>query len=204
MSELITQCQAASFVEDAADVLLAEVLSEASQRLPWVDCLSAAVHLRPGDSYTGLFARSPRGDALPNFQPSTTAWWGLQQGDQPLLLDVLRRRMWGIDGSDLGTRDLRQPEAFQSRAGLLERSTTHVIAVPLRFLRGALMGMVTLELSVQRGQRELDPWLSGVAGLQDCVDRAAPYLLSLPHRPAAQITDDPLLPVVVCNIVVDI
>lgn len=78
---------------------------------------------------------------------------------------------------------------------LTSRDVTHLLAVPIRSLRGAVDGMATVEAECPTavGQDFLFPALAET--MQILADLASPYLASLPLRPAAAGPRDDLLPV---------
>lgn len=212
---LIRECMAARTFEDAASVVLrvlldAAVAAVAASRWPDARVLRALVHLRPAGGYRGLRALEAGSSAgaqptedLP-FVPSVSAWRWVQAHRCPVAIDVGLGLVLPLGGPGAEPWvDSHTPGAHagafssdESRNRLLSRDCTHVALFPLRSPGGAIDGAISVEVACEPALGEPFLWPGAEADLQLIADAATPYLLSLPLAVDAELTPDPLLPVV--------
>jgi len=193
MRSLLNELRRVETFEAAAEAVLDDLLTRCGALCAPASCFRGALHLRPDGGYEGLILRDRGGGEAHDFLPSSTAWVGLQRHGAPLALDVYRRAVT-LENGEVQRLPRTEDAVFASRVGLMERLTTHVVALPVRFLRGELVGMIALEIAAPAGARP--SWAAALTELQLRLDAAAPFLLSLPRAPGPTVTGDSLLPVV--------
>ena len=196
--------------EDAAEVVLKEVLADAEFALAGSmfaargRLLRAMVHIHPGDGYRRQFgiehSSSARVDQV-GYLASANVWrWIVEHrcsvsidvqleairpwlGDEPLRPVSDARGAWGAPG----------PE---SRERLLSREASHIHVVPLRTPDGLVGGTISIEASCGAATGQEFIWEACNEGMQLCADIAAPYLCTLPAGRRRAAATDELLPVV--------
>lgn len=206
LQDFITKLRSAKYFEDAASVILNEALGSATLALkasPFAKLgrvLRGMVHLRPSDGYQRLVMVDQL--ALKSDQPQTlhlpsaSAWRWVVQRVCPVALDVPIGRVCALKNGQmevLAGADFSSTETVQR---LTNREVTHLIAVPIRSMRGVVEGMATVEMGCPMAVG--DDFITAPVGedVQMLVDIAAPYLVGLPLRPVSQGPTDDLLPVV--------
>jgi DNA-binding NtrC family response regulator len=206
LQEFIAKLRNSKHFEDAAGVILHEALGSAAVALktsPFAKLgrvLRGMVHLRPADGYQRLVVVDQL-DSKPNqapsmHLPSASAWRWVVQRVCPIALDVPIGRVCALTNGQLevlaGT-DFSSTETVQR---LTNREVTHLLAVPIRSMRGVVEGMATVEMGCPMAVG--DDFITAAVGddVQMLVDIAAPYLVGLPLRPVSKCPTDDLLPVV--------
>jgi DNA-binding NtrC family response regulator len=208
--QLLPALMASSCFEDAAEVVLKEVLADAEKALarsPFAGrgrLLRAMVYIQPGDGCRRMFGIEHRSSAHVDqvgYVASAKVWRWIVEHRCSVSIDVQQSaiRPWlgdepahpFADGS--GAWGLPGPE---SRERLLSRETSHVHVVPLRTPDGMVGGAISIEASCGATAGPEFIWGACKDGVQLCADIAAPYLCTLPigRRPSA--ATDELLPVV--------
>lgn len=174
--------------------------------------LRGVVHLRPEGGYQQLFGIEHASGAPvegTGYLTSANVWRWVAEHRCSVSIDVHLSsiRPWLRDAgpaSDAGER--RENEARygadsgapgnETRERMLDRDATHVHVVPLRSPGGAIDGMVTIEASSRAAIGDDSLWASACEPLALLASVAAPYLASLPPRPATPATrTDSFLPV---------
>jgi DNA-binding NtrC family response regulator len=213
LSNLLDHLVRAEFFEEAAPPVLGamvEVVRDAvtSSRFAGRGTVSRAmIHVRPADGYRRLFALEGEerqtveaGEAIPHLS-SATAWRWVAQQRAAVSVDVMLGRVEGYrgDGPAVLCEHGAAGAAFDSRESaqrLLDRAVTHLHVVPLRARGGVVEGMITIDAECNAAIGQAFVWPACARALQVIADAAAPYLFSLPPRPATAVPIDPLLPVV--------
>lgn len=205
---LLEEVRAAVTFDEGAKALLRRALSVAAAALEQSPfrgqgrLLRGMVHLRPEGGYRGLFALGwgdGASEAQGSLVPSSTAWRWVSRSGRAVAVDVTlgQVQVLGPGGQlsqdpalagDLGAMN-------ESRGRLLGLNVTHLCALPLRGVRGAVEGMVSLEAECRAAMGRPFVWDAVLQSLQLLSDLAAPHLASLPGRPPAAEAD-PLLPVI--------
>ncbi|UQA60908.1 sigma-54-dependent transcriptional regulator [Polyangium aurulentum] len=195
----------ARYFEEAAMTMLREMLAAANAALAESrfasrgKILRGMAHLRPSDGYRrlALLEDAPqRGEPTITYVPSASAWRWVATRECPIAVDVPLGsvRTWQNQSVEVINEG-----AFSGSDSILRlerRDASHLYAVPLRSLRGTVEGMATVEAGCPPaiGHDFIFPAVS--EPLQIIADIAAPYLASLPLRPAAAGAVDDLLPVI--------
>ena len=204
--DFIAKLREATFFEDAALVILRAALETTAARLqasPFAKSgrvLRGMLHLRPGDGYRRLVvadaASGSSGPALSMHLPSAGAWRWIMQRVCLVGVDVPAGRVYALrrDGSEL-LQDAHFSSA-ETVQRLTNREATHLVAIPIRSLRGGVEGMATVEIGCPLAVG--DDFIFSTAGddVQMLVDIGAPYLVGLPLRPMSKCPTDELLPVI--------
>ncbi|MBK9266236.1 MAG: sigma-54-dependent Fis family transcriptional regulator [Polyangiaceae bacterium] len=206
LQEFIARLRDSKYLEDAASVILQEALGSANAALrasPFAKLgrvLRGMVHLRPADGYQRLVVvdeSSPKaGQTASMHLPSASAWRWVVQRVRPVAIDVPIGRVCTF--SD-GTLEVVAEGGFSSSETvqrLTNRDATHMIAIPIRSMRGAIEGMATVEMGCPIAVGDEFITLPVCEDVQMLVDIAAPYLVGLPLRPVSTCPTDDLLPVV--------
>jgi DNA-binding NtrC family response regulator len=213
VSGLLSEVRSAGNFEDGARALLKRLLERAAQALAQSQyqgqgrIIRGMVHLRPDGEYRAL-AVYERGEgaaaATPaSLLPSTTAWRWVSSSGKPVAVDVMLGQVQGLGGTSQVAQDPSLAGDLgrmnESRGRLLGRDATHVCALPLRGVRGAVEGMVSLEAECKAALGRPFVWEAALGDLQLFCDAAAPHLSQLPGQakpaPAGDV-EDPLLPVI--------
>ncbi len=202
----VTRLRAARTFEDAASSMLREMLEVAKETLSQSafasrgKVLRAMAHLRPGDGYRRLvlLENAPTsGDVAISYLPSANVWRWIATRQCPIAVDVPLGRVWTWTND--AVQVLFDESAFagmETVNRLRSRDTSHLYAVPLRSFQGTVDGMATLELKCVHALGDDFIFPAVHQALLLCADLAAPYLASLPLRPAAPGMTDELLPVI--------
>jgi DNA-binding NtrC family response regulator len=204
--EFIAKLRESKHFEDAASVILHEALASAMEALkatPFARVgriLRGMVHLRPADGYQRLVvvdaALSKPGQTTSMHLPSASAWRWVVQRVCPVVMDVPIARVRAYSN---GALEVLADAGFSSTdtvQRLTNREVTHLIAIPIRSMRGGVEGMATVEMGCPLAVGD-DFIVAPVAEeAQMLVDIAAPYLVGLPLRPMSKCQTDDLLPVV--------
>jgi DNA-binding NtrC family response regulator len=196
----------ARYFEEAALVMLREMLGAASAALaasPFASrgkILRGMAHLRPSDGYRRLVVldeTAQRGEPTITYVPSASAWRWIAMHECPIAVDVPLGsvRTW----QDQSVKVINEG-AFSGQDSVLRlksRDASHLFAVPLRSLQGKVEGMATVEVGCPTAIGHEFIFGNVSEPLQIIADIAAPYLASLPLRPAAAAGSvDDLLPVI--------
>ena len=208
---MLAQLRAAATFDDAAAGFLGAVRGlvndaiEASDYARDASFARGVLHIRPDEGYRGLVVlegahRFPVVEVSDSdIVSSTSAWRFLNEQRQPLAIDVLSGQVKVLHtGSSRQGYAISDTPSDQTIDRLTQRSTTHLLAVPLAFGSSALDGMVSLEANC-RSAIGLDfIWGSVVESIQLLADVAAPHILRAPlTRPTRQADDvDEHLPVI--------
>ncbi|WP_437670484.1 sigma-54-dependent transcriptional regulator [Sorangium sp. So ce131] len=160
------------------------------------------VHLRPGDGYRRLLVVESRPDASkasPTSMPSATAWRWISEHEAPVEIDVTLGTVdVGLTGAVALAHGEGAPnfDSKESRARLLQRDATHVLALPLRAPRGAIDGMFSIEALCRAAMGRGPLFAACRDAAQVLAAVAAPYLCTLPLRPVEAAAPDEHLPVI--------
>lgn len=200
---------AAQSVDEAADLLLGALLAQCRTLLrqgPWARSarlLRGMVHLRPQEGYRGLYIKELGTDAPPDavdeVLPSATVWRWVDATRAPVEVDVTEGRVRVPGGGELAQLSAARSEsgdAFASRAAILRRAATHILALPMLLPGGRSAGMVSLEVSCPPAIGSEGLALGDIDALTLLVDLGAAALVDLPMAASEIQTGDPLLPVV--------
>lgn len=206
LQEFIAKLRESKHFEDAAAVILNEALASAGVALKASAfaktgrVLRGMVHLRPADGYQRLVVvdvLSPKpGQTNSMHLPSASAWRWVVQRVCPVAIEVPTGRVCALSNRKL---DVLADVGFSNTETvqrLTNREATHLIAIPIRSMRGVVEGMATVELGCTLAVG--DDFILAPVGedVQMLVDIAAPYLVGLPLRPVSKCPTDELLPVV--------
>ncbi len=161
-----------------------------------VRVLRGMVHLRPDLGTQGLAVVEHQGESQAvAMLPSSTAWRWVQARGSPVAVDVVARLFATPAGVPIETGDEVVP-GFESRAGLMQRDVTHLLALPLRAPRGTVCGMVAVELGcVGALGQHLTDWARCEPTLQLLADVVTPHLQVAPY-PEETVQADAWLPVI--------
>lgn len=203
MLDLLRELRAARHFDDAARIVVREMLDTTAGALQQTAhakrgrTLRGMVHLRPADEYKRLFIQeaAPSRAAMAHV-PSASAWRWVLQYDNPVLIDVPIGRVCLNRGGRMQTVAEGGFSGKESVHRLTSRDVSHLFAVPLHSLRGAIEGMATIEVDcpLAVGQNFL---LDVIAEpLQLLADLAAPHLFTLPFEATSNTQTDELLPIV--------
>ncbi|MEM7251272.1 MAG: sigma 54-interacting transcriptional regulator [Pseudomonadota bacterium] len=166
--------------------------------------LRGVAHLRPDGGYRSLVALESGATEATDLGDdramltSLTAWQWVERHSAPTSIDIHVRTIRVQD------RVLLKPDAFptaspfdstKSIQAFLERDVTHVLALPLVAVTGAVQGMLAIEVSCRKAMGEPFVWPRCMDQLQLLADIAAPYLLDATVRTSEPLEIDPLLPV---------
>ena len=196
--------------EDAAEVVLKEVLADAESALAGSAfaargrLLRAMVYIHPGDGYRRLFGIEHHSTARVDqvgYLASANVWRWIVEHRCSVSIDVQLEaiRPWlGEEplrpvADSRGACGLPGPE---SRERLLSREASHVHVVPLRTPDGLVGGTISIEASCGAAAGHDFIWEACNDGVQVCADIAAPYLCTLPTGRRQSAATDDLLPVV--------
>ena len=210
---LLTEVRAAGSFDDGARALLKRLLGRVSEELEKSSykgqgrLLRGMVHLRPDGEYRGLCAlewgeeRSSGVHGPASLLPSTTAWRWVSSSGRPVSVDVVLGQVQSLGGPSQVTQDpslmAELGRMNETRGRLLGRDATHLCALPLLGLRGAVEGMVSLEAQCKAALGLPFVWEGALSDLQLYCDAVAPHLSQLPGKAKpAPAEEDPLLPVV--------
>lgn len=190
--------------EDAAHTLLRAMLDAALAALAESGfagrgkILRGMAHWRPGDGYRRLVLLDDTqrgGEPTINYLPSVSAWRWVVTRACPIAIDVPLSRVWTWQNE---SANVFQEGGFSGQDSVLRltsRDTSHLYAIPLRTLHGAIEGMATVEAGCPRAVGDDFIFPAIHEPLELLADLAAPYLATLPPRPAAIGATDDLLPV---------
>lgn len=157
------------------------------------------IHLRSDSGYRSLVSVDRRDNPPEWLRPSTNAWRWVAQTGRTLSIDI-------TTGEVRPARELENySERYESmplwqpgdtQIQLLERDTTHLLAVPVAQADGAPLGMVSIELTCRPAIGDSGIWSGCIDHCETLVSLATPWLLSLPDAAPRDDEHDPLLPVV--------
>jgi len=192
--------------EDAALSMLREMLHVAKGALaesPFANrgkILRAMAHLRPGDGYRRLVMldqeQSVPAGGVTSYLPSANVWRWIATRQCPIAVDVPLGRVWTWTNQAVQVLFESAFTGAETVNRLQGRETSHLYAIPLRSFHGSVDGMATVELSCPRAIGDDFIFPAVYEALSLCADLAAPYLASLPLRPAVAGATDDLLPVI--------
>jgi DNA-binding NtrC family response regulator len=206
LQEFIAKLRESKHFEDAASVIMHEALGLAAVALKASSfaktgrILRGMVHLRPADGYQRLVvvdALPPKVGETPSMHlPSATAWRWVVQRVCPVAIDVPIGRVCALSNGTLEVLADASLSTSETVQRLTNREATHLIAIPIRSMRGVVEGMATIEMGCPLAVG--DDFIVAPVGedVQMFVDIAAPYLVGLPLRPMSKCPTDDLLPVV--------
>lgn len=211
LASLLAALGAAQTFEEAARIVLQALLSEAQATLARSTfagrgrVLRGMLHLRPAGGYRGLvveeFQKSARG--VPLF-PSATAWRLVTERRAAVEIDVGLGILRVVTSSVPEEYEESPGASFdskESRARLLEREATHVLALPLRMPGGAIGGMISIEVLCRSAMGKPFLWSEYLPTSESLVNIAAPYLAALPGPVVGGTSTDELLPVIGASMV---
>jgi hypothetical protein len=185
---LLAEVRSAGTFEDGARALLKRLLGRASEALEQSAykgqgrIARGMVHLRPDGEYRALAVLewgegSGAGTAPASLLPSTTAWRWVSSSGRPVAVDVVLGQVQALGGTAQVSQDPSlagdMGKMSESRGRLLGREATHVCALPLRGVRGAVEGMVSLEAECKAALGRPFVWDAALADLQFYCDAAA-------------------------------
>jgi DNA-binding NtrC family response regulator len=210
LTVLVRGLREASTLEQAAHLALASLLKVASRALAASEFAKkgkirqAMLHLRPGPGYRQLVVEEaePRSASEARREHnlfSATAFRWVTEHDQQIEIDVTLARVYvggRRESSAVASELLGEFSSSESRARLLDRSATHLLALPVRARSGAPEGMISIEAQCMAATGLPFIWSACHAELALICDVAAPYLTALPPSPAKQLPTDEFLPVV--------
>ena len=212
LSGLMSRLREAPAFEPAAAALLRSILDLAAGSLAESPfhaqgrIVRAMLHVRPDDGYRRLAvlegdasALSPSGVPAP-LAPSATAWRWVAEHERALSVDVNLGQV-RVEGEDagavlegrFGNGELAGQE---SRGRLLDRAVSHLFVLPLRGVRGAIDGMVSVEADCRRAMGRPFIWSACAPSMQLLADAAAPHVTSVPLASSVEEPTDPFLPVI--------
>ncbi|TKD03102.1 sigma-54-dependent transcriptional regulator [Polyangium fumosum] len=200
----IDRLRKARTFEDAALTMLREMLDAAQAALAESGfsgrgrVLRGMAHWRPSDGYRRLVLLDDTqrsGEPAIHHLPSASAWRWVVTREGPIAIDVPLGRVWTWQNDAAKVLKEGGFSGQDSVLRLTSRDTSHLYAIPLRALHGAVEGMATVEAGCPRavGEDFIFPALQ--ESLELLAELAAPYLATLPPRPAAAGVTDDLLPV---------
>jgi DNA-binding NtrC family response regulator len=199
---LISQLTLASTFQDAAHEVLKALMDVASECIgesrfaPNARLRRGLVHLRGEAGYAALSIREAQGGTAPlELTPSNTIWQNLSLAPGPVALDVIAGIATRSSGQTNAVTWARSGGLDESRARLLGRGATHVLAFPL-LEGGKMTGMVSLEAECHAAIAEPFVWQACIEDLSLIVQLARPFLLAAPLQEAAESSRDPLMPVI--------
>jgi DNA-binding NtrC family response regulator len=210
ISRMVSELHGATTLEQAARLTLSRLLELANDALSHSELAKkgkirrAMLHLRPGGGYRQLVVEEaePR-DGEPAQREhnlfSATAFRWVTEHDQCVEIDVTLARVYlggRREKPAVASELLGEFSSNESRARLLDRSATHLLALPVRALSGAPEGMISLEAECMAATGLPFIWAACSEGMQLLCDVAAPYLTSLPATARKTIATDEFLPVV--------
>jgi DNA-binding NtrC family response regulator len=208
VAALVIELRAATTLERAAHAVLKPMLAMTQSALVSSAFASsgrvvrATLHLRPDDAYRRLVVLEAGPAAVSDGSAdarltSATAWRWVAEQRRAIAVDVNIGRVEPEGDAAHPISDHRFSGEFasmESRARLLKRDVSHLLALPLR-ARDGVDGMISLEVDCRAAMGKSFIWGACRAQLQLLADVAAASLASLPVEAAAPVTD-PFLPVV--------
>lgn len=210
LSVLLRQLREAVSLEQAAHFALSSLLEVASAALAGSEFAAkgkiryAMLHLRPGPGYRQLVVEEaePRVERGPrrehNLFSATAFRWVMEHG-QRIEIDVTLARVYvggRRESSAIASELLGEFSSSESRARLLDRSATHLLALPVRARSGAPEGMISIEAECMAATGLPFIWPACHEKLELVCDVAAPYLTSLAPSAGRSVATDEFLPVV--------
>jgi DNA-binding NtrC family response regulator len=210
LAALVRELREAATLEQAARLALASLLKVASRALAASEFAKkgkirqAMLHLRPGPGYRQLVVeeaepRSANDAHREHNLFSATAFRWVTEHDQQIEIDVTLARVYvggNRESAAVANELLGEFSSSESRARLLDRSATHLLALPVRARSGAPEGMISIEAQCMAATGLPFIWPACHDELALLCDVAAPYLTSLPPAPAKHAPSDAFLPVV--------
>ncbi len=157
------------------------------------------IHLRSGGAYQSLVSVDRRDNPPEWLKPSTNAWRWVAETGRTLSIDITTgevrpAREFENYAERYESMPLWQPGETQLK--LLERDTTHLLAVPLLKSGGSPLGMVSIELTCRPAIGRAGIWSGCIDHCETAIRLATPWLLSLPEEPPLDEEPDALMPVV--------
>lgn len=155
------------------------------------------LHIRPDRGYRGLVVLEET-DRFPvvevnesDIVSSASAWRFLNEHRKPLAIDVLSGQVTVLQtGSSSSDYAISESPSHQTIDRLTQRSTTHLLVVPLVFGSGALDGMVSVEANCRSAIGRGFVWDEVVDAIQLLTDIAAPHILRAPLPRSSPRPDD--------------
>lgn len=213
LEPLLDALESSAYFEDASHIVIERALERAERALEQSEfsqhaqILRGVLHLRPEGPYRGLVLGLATPDAPPalgeEIISSATLWQWVATGRSMLTIDVTlglvtqlvsatKEVTWRADGKD--TQSLLAAASMQP---LLNAGATHLAVVPLRDMRGEVVGMISIEARCRRALGRPFIWRSIQSELTLIARLATPYLLTRPTRPEAELgQQDEFLPVI--------
>jgi DNA-binding NtrC family response regulator len=210
LAALVRELREAATLEQAARLALARLLEVASRALAASEFAKkgkirqAMLHLRPGSGYRQLVVAEVEPRATNDAHRehnlfSATAFRWVTEHDQQIEIDVTLARVYvggRRESAAVANELLGEFSSSESRARLLDRSATHLLALPVRARSGAPEGMISIEAQCMAATGLPFIWSACQAELALICDVAAPFLTSLPPSPERRVKTDEFLPVV--------
>jgi DNA-binding NtrC family response regulator len=209
VARLVEDLRGALTLEQAARQTLSVMLQVASAALEESEFRDkgtirrAMLHLRPGSGYRQLVVEEAEppasGDGREHSLFSATAFRWVTAHGQRVEVDVTLARVYvggHRESPAIASELLGEFSSSQSRTRLLDRSTTHLLALPVRVGSGPPEGMISLEAECMPATGLPFIWRACSATLDLLCGVAAPYLTTLPAAAAKPVVTDEFLPVV--------
>ncbi len=200
----VRRLRAAGAFDQGAQIVLPPMLDRAAAALDAASisgrALRAVVALRDDQGYAAL-AVHERGGTHGRVEEQLTSgsvWRWISKHQLPLAVDVLFGEARRLDEPDLALSAATHPgapfDAGPSREVMMARGTTHLLVLPLQDERGALRGMVSVEVQARGETRVPEAWRACEPELTAWLDLLGPHLCALEVQ-AQEAGADPLLPV---------
>lgn len=210
LAELVRSLREAQTLEQAARLVLSRMLGLVAAALAGSEFAKkgkirqAMLHLRPGSGYRQLVVEeaeprpSPHAHREHNLFSATAFRWVTQHAERVEIDVALARVHVGgrADTAKVESELLGEFSSSESRARLLDRSATHLLALPVRARPGAPEGMISIEAECMAATGLPFIWERCHGELALICDLAAPYLTRLPATPTKPVAGDEFLPVV--------
>ena len=210
VAQLVHVLREAPTLEKAARLTLSALLKVACAALAQSEFVKkgkirrAMLHLRPGAGYRQLVVeeaepRDPQSGQREHNLFSATAFRWVTEHDQRVEIDVTLARVYvggRRESVEVANELLGEFSSSESRARLLDRSATHLLALPVRARSGAPEGMVSIEAECMAATGLPFIWPACSSTLELLCGIAAPYLISLPSAAGRTMPTDEFLPVV--------
>jgi len=203
LAELVAGLRAAPSFEAGAAALLAPLLARsiaALQETPRgrrATVLRGWVHRRGERSYQAIHGVECDSGSRGSPAASASAWRVVQQTAAPVVVDIEAQRLMDVTGRPLPVEEEQSRWGEATRAQMQARSTTHLLAIPLRGPSDKVIGLAAIEVACPAAVGTRFPvWVDAAAGLQLLCDVATPVLANLAPAPVEDALADRLLPVV--------
>jgi DNA-binding NtrC family response regulator len=158
----------------------------------------AMLHLRSAKGYESLISIDREASQPEWLNASTTAWRWVAETGRTIAMDITTGEVHTVDDGRLVTRlsSIDGERAGETQIHLLERDTTHLLAVPFVSPGSPPAGMISIELTCRPAIGKTTAWDGVVEPAETMVAFAIPWLQSLPPGAAPERRADDLLPVV--------